>query len=216
MRIETAALVPKLQFAGPRSELFGRFCISLSASEFHLAPRRCIIATVSANLSHGGGRGIMSVHVFLSYSTQDQQDVQTICNALENRGIRCWLAERDIAPGENYQEAIVKAIRDAKVMVLVFTGHANNSDEIKKELSLASKYSVTVIPVRMEDVRPNDAFSYEFSIRQWIDLFADWESAIDRVSRKIASITDEKPAAPLHQARRKGPLDSWILFWLGW
>ena len=64
-------------------------------------------------------------------------------------------------------------------MLLVFTSNANNSDEIKKELVLAGRHHVTVVPVRVEDVVPNDAFSYEFATRQWIDLFKNWEQEIE-------------------------------------
>ena len=60
-------------------------------------------------------------------------------------------------PGDNFQIAIVHAIRSAKVMVLVFSSNSNNSDEIKKELVLAGQSRLIVIPVRVEDVTPDDA-----------------------------------------------------------
>jgi hypothetical protein len=34
-------------------------------------------------------------------------------------------------------------------------------------------------------VTPSDAFTYEFATRQWIDVFADWESSIDQLCRRI-------------------------------
>jgi tetratricopeptide (TPR) repeat protein len=73
-------------------------------------------------------------------------------------------------------------------MVLVFTGNANNSNEIKKEMALASQHNLAVIPVRVEDVVPNDAFAYEFATRQWIDTFGNWETAIERLSHQIAQV----------------------------
>ena len=73
----------------------------------------------------------------------------------------------------------MRALRSAQVMLLVFTSNANNSDEIKKELVLAGRHRVTVVPIRVEDVVPNDAFTYEFATRQWIDLFKDWEREIE-------------------------------------
>ena len=129
----------------------------------------------------------MSAPIFISHSSKDQKVAQTICTALESRGLRCWISSRDVGPGENFQEAIVRAIRATKVMVLVFTENANNSAEIKKELALASRFSREVIPVRAEDVMPNDALAYEFSTRQWIDLFANWEHEIERLSSWIAN-----------------------------
>ena len=82
----------------------------------------------------------------------------------------------------------MRALREAKVMLLVFTSNANNSDEIKKELVLAGRHQVTVVPVRVEDVVPNDAFSYEFATRQWIDLFKNWEQEIELLSSRLEHV----------------------------
>src|SRR5580700_5051169 len=130
----------------------------------------------------------MSAPVFISYSSKDQDIAETICRALEVRGLKCWISGRDVAAGENFQEAIVRALRSARVMLLVFTGNANNSDEIKKEVALAGRHRVTVVPVRVEDVVPSDAFAYEFATRQWIDLFKNWEQEIERLAARVRTI----------------------------
>jgi hypothetical protein len=62
-----------------------------------------------------------------------------------------------------------------------------------KELALASQQRLIVIPLRVEDVTPGDAFTYEFATRQWIDVFADWESSIDQLCRRITRAL-ENPA----------------------
>ncbi len=151
----------------------------------------------------------MSLPIFISYASIDQDVAETICDALQARGHSCWIACRNIGPGENFQESIVRAIRSARVMLLVFTSNANNSDEIKKEIVLAGRHRVTVLPVRVEDVAPNDAFAYEFATRQWIDLFKDWEREIDRLGAQIdiiiaapkAEATQSAPAKPTSPAR---------------
>lgn len=119
----------------------------------------------------------------------------TLCSALENRGIKCWISSRDILPGENFQVAIVRAIRQAKVMLLVFTANSNNSDEMNKELALASQSKLIVVPLRIEDVTPNEAFAYEFATRQWIDFFADWELAVEQLAQRIQNATNQPTAA---------------------
>jgi hypothetical protein len=133
--------------------------------------------------------------IFITYSSKDQKVARTICTALENRGLACWISSRNVKPGQNYQEQIVKAIRGARVMVLVFTANANNSNEIKKEFALASQNNLVVIPVRIEDVAPNEAFAYEFATRQWIDLFEDWEKSMAELVELIAAILNDAPAA---------------------
>jgi TIR domain len=136
----------------------------------------------------------MDPEIFITCSSKDQKVSRTICAALENRGLTCWISSRDVKPGQNFQEQIVKAIRAAKIMVLVFTSNANNSNEIKKELALASQNNLVVIPVRIEDVTPNEAFAYEFATRQWIDLFDDWENSIARLVELIAAALNEHPS----------------------
>jgi TIR domain-containing protein len=143
----------------------------------------------------------VSAPIFISYSSKDQDIAETICKALESRGNNCWISCRDVAPGENFQEAIVRALRGAKVMLLVFTANANNSDEIKKELVLAGRHQVTVVPVRVEDVVPNDAFSYEFATRQWVDLYKNWEQEIELLSTRLEHVLqNDKPAVQIQSS----------------
>src|SRR5580698_10376435 len=131
----------------------------------------------------------MAATVFLSYASKDQKTAETICQALEGRGLECWMAARNVHPGENFQEAIVRAIRAAKVMLFVFSANSNNSDEVKKEIVLAGQHKVFVIPIRVEDVVPNDSLSYEFATRQWIDLFRDWDFALEQLTAQIVAVT---------------------------
>ena len=112
---------------------------------------------------------------------------ETICGALERRGLACWISSRDIR-AENYQEAIFAAIKSARVMILVFTENANNSDDVKREIALASQKHILVVPVRVEDVTPNPAFRYELATRQWIDLFENWETEIENLVSQIAEV----------------------------
>lgn len=161
----------------------------------------------------------MSAQVFVSYASKDQKVARTICSALESRQLRCWIASRDVGPGENFMEAIVRAIRAAKVMVLVFSSNANNSEEIKREVVLAGQNKLVVIPVRVEDVTPSDSFVYQFATRQWIDLFEDWEQQIENLSSWIVSILavelnptapemaleGTQQTAPMEQAKERAP-----------
>ena len=143
--------------------------------------------------------------VFISYATANRTEALKACEAIELRGTKCWISTRDVPPGANYQEAIVQAIRDAKAMVLVFSEAANNSDEIKKELSLASRYRVPIIALRIENVEPSDAFAYELSTRQWIDAFKAWDRSIDALTGRIGQISGVEPISttPAPAAHRR-------------
>ena len=133
--------------------------------------------------------------VFISYATADRKEALSVCKAIERRGTQCWISTRDVAPGDNYQEAIVRSLRNARAMVLVFSDAANNSDEIKKELSLASRYHIPVMALRIEDVEPSDAFAYELSTRQWIDAFESWDKSIDALTQRISQVSGTETAS---------------------
>ncbi len=132
----------------------------------------------------------MSAPVFITHSSRDYKQSRTIVDVLEKNGIPCWISERDIGAGDNYGDAIVDAIENAKAMVLVFSANANNSDEIKKEIALASQRKLTVVPIRIEDATPSKAFRYELITRNWIDAFPDWNQAMETLTRRVSVIVN--------------------------
>ena len=149
--------------------------------------------------------------VFISHSSRDQKAAWTICAALEARGLCCWIATRDVGPGENYQSAIVAAISDSYAMVLVFSKHCNQSNEILRELALAGQKGLLVVPVRIEDVMPQGAFEYELATRQWIDVFKDWEAAIHRVAETLRSVHALPRLVPEDQHRLRLPTGKMLM-----
>src|SRR5262249_48768270 len=122
----------------------------------------------SAPCDTSSQRRLMSAPVFISYSSKDIAVARKICAAVEELGFACWMAHRDVRPGENFQIAVVRAIRASRVMLLVFTANANESTEVEKELVLASRERLSIIPIRIERVEPSEAFDYQFATRQWI------------------------------------------------
>jgi tetratricopeptide (TPR) repeat protein len=142
-----------------------------------------------------GEDDLASRPVFISYASADRAQALKVCKSLERRGTGCWISARDVAPGANYQESIVQALRIARAVVLVFSDAANSSDEIKKELSLASRYHVPVIALRLQDIEPSDAFAYELSTRQWIDAFAGWDRSIDTLAGRIGQLSGAESVA---------------------
>ena len=88
--------------------------------------------------------------VFISYSHKDQPIADGICAKLEADGLRCWIAPRDIDPGEDWPAAIATGIAASKVMVLVFSQNSNMSEEVSRELYLAANSKVVIIPFVIE------------------------------------------------------------------
>jgi hypothetical protein len=98
----------------------------------------------------------MSFDVFISYSTKDAAAAKAACAALETAKIRCWLAPRDIVVGARWGASIVRAINQCRIMVLIFSGNANASAQVYREVDRAFSQGKAVIPLRIQDIRPSD------------------------------------------------------------
>ncbi|NDU92048.1 MAG: toll/interleukin-1 receptor domain-containing protein [Ferrovum sp.] len=133
----------------------------------------------------------MSIDVFISFSNGDKALTERIYDRLKKVGITPWMSSRDILPGMDYQQSIVEAIQNAKLVLLVFSSRANQSVEIIKELSLAS--AKMVIPVRIEDVLPEGAFKYQISNRQFYDLFENFDRKLDELCQFIFDSLSKTP-----------------------
>lgn len=114
----------------------------------------------------------MAPEVFISYSRGHEGDelaAERVRAFLEEEGFSCWIASRDIAPGQDFGAAIAGAIRGCRVVVLVFSSRANTSTQMGRELKLADDASRIVVPLRIEDVPAAGNFAYFLGAAQWID-----------------------------------------------
>ena len=96
----------------------------------------------------------MAHEVFVSYPHHDKPQADAVCAKLDAKGIRCWIAPRDVVPGQEWGAAIVDAIHSSRVMVQVFSSHANASPQISREVQLAVSAGTVLIPFRIEDIAP--------------------------------------------------------------
>jgi hypothetical protein len=113
----------------------------------------------------------MAHDVFISYSSKDKPTADAALAVLEQNGIRCWMAPRNITPGMNWSASIIEAINHARIMVLVFSEHANRSPQIEREIERAVNRSITIIPMRIADVVPEKSLEYFISTAHWLDAF---------------------------------------------
>ena len=111
----------------------------------------------------------MPREVFISHSAQDKKVAETICGALEQQGIRCWVAPRDVRPGKSFPGEITRAIQQTKVMLLIFSRYSNSSEQVLREVQLAVDCRVPIVRLRMEDIPLSDDLRYYLSTPQYLD-----------------------------------------------
>jgi hypothetical protein len=108
---------------------------------------------------------------FISFSHQDKATADAACAALEARGLKCWIAPRDIPYGRNWGEGIMAGINQSRLMVLIFSSNANASSHVHREVERAVNRGMAVIPFRIENVAPARGLEYFLSLPNWLDAF---------------------------------------------
>lgn len=144
----------------------------------------------------------MAHDVFVSHSAKDKTVSDALVAKLEEQGIRCWVAPRDVVPGADWGESIIDAIESSRIMVLIFSASANGSPQIKREIERAVDKGVYTIPVRIEDVQPTKALEYFISSAHWLDAFSHpLGEHFDSLAKTIKTIlSTSRPGAAAEMA----------------
>ncbi|HEY0076672.1 MAG TPA: toll/interleukin-1 receptor domain-containing protein [Abditibacteriaceae bacterium] len=110
----------------------------------------------------------MAHDVFVSHSSKENAIANEICALLEANGISCWIAPRDIAPGQTWAGAIFRAINASRVLVLVFSESSNHSHQVLREVRIAVEKELPILAFRLENVPLSDDLNYFIGTNHWI------------------------------------------------
>ncbi|HUT35358.1 MAG TPA: SUMF1/EgtB/PvdO family nonheme iron enzyme [Planctomycetota bacterium] len=134
----------------------------------------------------------MAHDVFISHSAKDKGVAGQLCAGLEARDIRCWIAPRDIVPGMPWGEALEDAIAASRVLLLVYSAHANASPQVLREVERAASQGIPILPLRIEDVLPCKSLRFFISSHHWMDaLSGRVEGDLDRLADGILKLLAE-------------------------
>jgi hypothetical protein len=135
-----------------------------------------------------------SGHIFLSYSTTDRSFADDLLRRLEAKGVRVWMAPRDVRPGSDYSESIQDAIETSAAVVALVSGEANRSRHVRAEIEIAFSCGKPLFPVRFSNVTPAKGLALFLGLGHWTDLFGPGETAnLDR----LAAALNHPPSAPV-------------------
>jgi adenylate cyclase len=139
----------------------------------------------SANVALGTVQaGYNATQAFISYASADGPIADSVCHALEGAGVTCWIAPRDVTPGELYSGAIVHAIDSTTVVVLVLSQNATVSQHVLREVERASSKRHPVVSFRIDLAPIPAALEYFLNTSQWLD------ASITGVERALPKLVD--------------------------
>jgi hypothetical protein len=153
----------------------------------------------------------MAKVAFISHASEDAAIAATITDYLENNGVSCWIAPRDLTPGREYSSEIVDGIESSAVFVLVLSENANESIFVKREVERAVSKGKPVFPIRVREVMPSRSLELFISSAHWIDAWKPpMEKYLERLAQSISAAAAVYPAgAPTSAPARPTIARSW-------
>lgn len=129
----------------------------------------------------------MNHDVFISYSSKNPDAAQAICHVLEENGIKCWMAPRDIPLGSKYAAVISQAIKSSKAVVLVFSEQSAISPWVESEINIAFSNHKPIFPYKIDKavLEKYDEFYLMLNSRHWIDSYPDFRTRFDELVQTV-------------------------------
>jgi hypothetical protein len=132
---------------------------------------------------------------FLSYAREDAESAQRLYDVLTDAGATVWFDKESLGPGEKWQPAIRRGIHQSRYfLALLSSGSISKKGYVQRELreafQILDEYpddEIYLIPIRVNSCKPTHDKLTELN---WVDLFPDFESGVDRIIRFSWTISD--------------------------
>ena len=142
----------------------------------------------------------MSADVFISYAAKDRERVAKLVEGLQQAGVSVWIDMAGIEVAAMWSKEIVSAIRECKVLLLSISPQSTESENVVKELALASERKKPIIPIYLEPAEIPETMEYQLAGIQRVEFYEGREEiALQAVIRALAklgvTVADEASAA---------------------
>jgi tetratricopeptide (TPR) repeat protein len=111
--------------------------------------------------------------VFVCYSSTDKIVARHLTDQLKARGLRVWLDELELIPGQPWQEGLEEGIQASRAIAVLLGRDGPRpwqKEEMQVALQLAVQRRLPVIPVLLPGVSAEPELSPFLRSRTWVDL----------------------------------------------
>ncbi len=140
--------------------------------------------------------------VFISHSSNDKAIADAIVHRLEEAGIRCWIAPRDIT-STDWASSIMDGLHRSEVFVVIISHNSIPSPEVTKEVTEATRTCTYLLPFKVDEEMLSDRLQYHLGPCHWLDAVTPpLEKRIDELIDRINHLSEED-AIYVNQNRMK-------------
>lgn len=153
-------------------------------------------------------RDIFICHAHLDKITY----ARPLVDALNKRGVSCWLDEAELLPGVSLIDAINDGLATAQFVLVVITENFLQRNWTQRELNAALSREirmgiVVVIPILATD---HDAYVQRYPLLE-DKIYLEWSMGVKPLANRISSMFGREPATEWHHDH---PSDHVGLVWI--
>lgn len=155
---------------------------------------------------------------FISYSHADKNFARRLHDALQGKGIRCWLDEHQLLPGQDIHDELDRGIRLWDKLLLCASQNSLTSWWVDKEINTAFEIEIELTKQQGSKVRalvPLNLDGYLFSgnwksgkatevksrvaadFTSWVTDNQKFEDAFDRLVKSLQAETEGREPSPI-------------------
>jgi adenylate cyclase len=101
--------------------------------------------------------------IFISYSRKDSQQALALAERLQAQGMSVWIDQRGIEAAASWSKEIVHAIDGCKSFIVLLSANSLASENVGREVSIASDSKKKMLPIALEDVKLTDELRYHLA-----------------------------------------------------
>ena len=105
----------------------------------------------------------MSAEVFISYASEDRERILDLVERLRGAGVSVWIDQMGIEGATMWSQEIVEAIDGCKVLILAISQRSTESENVVKELALASERRKKILPVCLDSSGIPKSMEYQLA-----------------------------------------------------
>ena len=83
--------------------------------------------------------------IYLAYSSRDRSEAERVARTLEKNGFPCFMASRDLMPGQSWADTVITTIENAPMMIVIAGDNTFDSNQIIREISYASQLNKPIL-----------------------------------------------------------------------
>ena len=139
--------------------------------------------------------------VFISYSRKDEAACKALFDLLVQRGLNPWY-DKDIGSGA-FKQKIFERISSVSVFTLLLSRNSTASQNVSKELSMASQAGRLIVPISIDGIQASDlrdTFAFELVELNIFPISsepASWTTVVDTIEASVRELSQVALLSPL-------------------